>query len=143
MISRIWCSRGVVPSTSRMMAASRRFRAVAVLLMAGMLFAGGNPVLAADNSIKQIQVRRDGDQVLLKVQMSAPLKSLPGNWSVVDPPRVSSDFPETDNQTGQTLQQVAEGDLKSLNLVQTDQLTRRVLNLLRPTKNFLHDNVPM
>ena len=134
MISRIWCSRGVVPSTSRMMAASRRFRAVAVLLMAGMLFAGGNPVLAADNSIKQIQVRRDGDQVLLKVQMSAPLKSLPGNWSVVDPPRVVIDFPETDNQTGQTLQQVAEGDLKSLNLVQTDKLTRMVLNLLRPTK---------
>jgi type IV pilus assembly protein PilQ len=77
---------------------------------------------------------RDGDQVLLKVQMSAPLKSLPGNWSVVDPPRVVIDFPETDNQTGQTLQQVAEGDLKSLNLVQTDKLTRMVLNLLRPTK---------
>jgi type IV pilus assembly protein PilQ len=134
MISRIRCSRGVVPSASRMVAASRRFCIAAVALMAGVLFAGATPVLAADNSIKQIQVRRDGDQVLLKVQMSAPLKSLPGNWSVVDPPRVVIDFPETDNQTGQTLQQVAEGDLKSLNLVQTDKLTRMVLNLLRPTK---------
>ncbi len=90
--------------------------------------------IAAENSIKQVQVRRDGDQVLLKVQMAAPLKALPGNWSVVEPPRVVIDFPETDNQSGQTAQQVAEGDLKSLNLVQTDKLTRLVLNLYRPTK---------
>ena len=62
MISRIWCSRGVVPSTSRMMAASRRFRAVAVLLMAGMLFAGGNPVLAADNSKKEKSEKKQWGQ---------------------------------------------------------------------------------
>jgi len=90
--------------------------------------------IAADNSIKQIQVRRDGDQVLLKVQMTAPLKAMPGNWSVVEPPRVVIDFPDTDNQSGQTAQQVAAGDLKSMNLVQTDKLTRLVLNLYRPTK---------
>jgi type IV pilus assembly protein PilQ len=98
-----------------------------------MLVAGGTAV-AAENSIKQVQVRRDGDQVLLKVQLTSPLKTLPGNWSVVDPPRVVIDFPETENQTGQTLQQIGEGDLKSLNLVQTDKLTRMVLNLYRPTK---------
>lgn len=91
-------------------------------------------VVAAENSIKQIQVRHDGDQVLLKVQMSAPLKSLPGNWSVVEPPRVVFDFPETDNQSGQSSQKIVAGDLKSLNLVQTDKLTRLVLNLYRPTK---------
>ncbi|WP_294989481.1 type IV pilus secretin PilQ [Sulfuritalea sp.] len=89
---------------------------------------------AADNSIKQVQVRRDGDQVLLKVQMATPLKALPGNWSVVEPPRVVIDFPDTDNQSGKTVQQVSEGDLRSLNLVQTDKLTRLVLNLYRPTK---------
>jgi type IV pilus assembly protein PilQ len=44
------------------------------------------------------------------------------------------DFPETDNQSGQSAMQVAEGDLRSLNLVQTDKLTRLVLNLYRPTK---------
>jgi type IV pilus assembly protein PilQ len=66
--------------------------------------------------------------------MAVPLKALPGNWSVVEPPRVVIDFPETDNKSGQTTQQVAEGDLKSLNLVQSDKLTRLVLNLYRPTK---------
>lgn len=102
--------------------------------LAGFWFGLSGASIAADNSIKQIQVRRDGDQVLLKVQMSAPLKTLPGNWSVLEPPRVVIDFPDTDNQSGQTTQQVAEGDLKSLNLVQTEKLTRLVLNLYRPTK---------
>ncbi len=107
---------------------------LAVAIFAGALTGAGGTAAAADNTIKQVQVRRDGDQILLKVQLSAPLKTLPGNWSVVDPPRVVIDFPETENQTGQTLQQIGEGDLKSLNLVQTDKLTRMVLNLYRPTK---------
>lgn len=89
---------------------------------------------AFENAIKQIQVRHEGDQVLLKVQMASPLKSLPGNWSVVEPPRVVFDFPETENQSGQAAQKVVVGDLKSLNLVQTEKLTRLVLNLYRPTK---------
>ncbi|MDP2810528.1 MAG: type IV pilus secretin PilQ [Rhodocyclaceae bacterium] len=111
----------------------RKFHIAAVAL-AGFWFGLSGASIAAENSIKQIQVRRDGDQVLLKVQMSAPLKALPGNWSVVEPPRVVIDFPETDNQSGQSTQQVATGDLKSLNLVQTEKLTRLVLNLYRPTK---------
>ena len=107
---------------------------VAAVALAGFWFGLSGGSSAAENSIKQIQVRRDGDQVLLKVQMSAPLKTLPGNWSVVEPPRVVIDFPETDNQSGQSSQQVAVGDLRSMNLVQTDKLTRLVLNLYRPTK---------
>jgi type IV pilus assembly protein PilQ len=94
---------------------------IAAVALAGFWFGLSGTSIAADNSIKQVQVRRDGEQVLLKVQMAAPLKALPGNWSVVEPPRVVIDFPETDNQTGQTLQQVATGDLKSLNLVQTEK----------------------
>jgi type IV pilus assembly protein PilQ len=133
METRILWRRGEESTAARMLTASKKF-CVAVIVSTGALLASADLALAADNSIKQIQVRRDGDQVLLKVQLSAPLKSLPGNWSVVDPPRVVIDFPETDNQTGQTLQQVSEGDLKSLNLVQTDKLTRMVLNLFRPTK---------
>ncbi len=107
---------------------------ITAVALAGLWLGLSGVSLAADNSIKQIQVRRDGDQVLLKVQMAAPLKTLPGNWSVIDPPRVVIDFPDTDNKSGQSTQQVAEGDLKSLNLVQSDKLTRLVLNLYRPTK---------
>ena len=66
---------------------------IAAVALAGFWFGLSGASIAADNSIKQVQVRRDGDQVLLKVQMTAPLKALPGNWSVVEPPRVVIDFP--------------------------------------------------
>ena len=107
---------------------------IAAAALAGLWLGLSGASIAAENSIKQIQYSRTGDQVLLKVQMSTPLKALPGNWSVIEPPRVVIDFPQTDNQSGQSMLQVAEGDLKSLNLVQTDKLTRLVLNLYRPTK---------
>jgi type IV pilus assembly protein PilQ len=106
----------------------------AAIAFAGLWLGLADISFAAENSIKQIVARRDGDQVLLKVQMAAPLKAMPGNWSVVEPPRVVIDFPDTDNKSGQSTIQVAEGDLKSLNLVQSDKLTRLVLNLYRPTK---------
>ena len=111
----------------------KKFHIAAAALM-GFWFGLSGTSIAAENSIKQIQFSRTGEQILLKVQMSAPLKTLPGNWSVVEPPRVVIDFPDTDNQSGQSALQIATGDLKSLNLVQTEKLTRLVLNLYRPTK---------
>ena len=110
-----------------------KFHTAACAIMGFWLSLPGASI-AADNSIKQVQFSRTGDQILLKVQMAAPLKAMPGNWSVVEPPRVVIDFPATDNQSGQSTLQVGAGDLKSLNLVQTDTLTRLVLNLYRPTK---------
>ena len=93
------------------------------------------PVVAsAANAIQQVQVRREGDNILLKVEMQDPIKSAPGTWSIVEPPRVVFDFPDTDNRSGATVQQVNEGDLKTINLVQADTLTRLVLNLYRATK---------
>jgi type IV pilus assembly protein PilQ len=79
-------------------------------------------------------VRQDGTQLLLKVEMAEPLKAVPGNWSVVEPPRVVFDFPEAENKTGTNSVAVGTGDLKGMNLVQTEKLTRLVLNLYRPTR---------
>ena len=98
------------------------------------LFSAVPAIASAANAIQQIQVRRDGDNILLKLEMQEPMKTAPGTWSIVEPPRVVFDFPDTDNKTGTTVQQVNEGDLKTVNLVQADSLTRVVLNLYRATK---------
>ena len=98
------------------------------------LFSALPAIAIAANAIQQIQVRRDGDNILLKLEMQEPMKAAPGTWSIVEPPRVVFDFPDTDNKTGTTVQQVNEGDLKTVNLVQADSLTRVVLNLYRATK---------
>ena len=74
-------------------------------------------IAAAANAIQKIQVRRDGENVLVKLEMQDPLKAAPGTWSIVEPPRVVFDFPDTDNRTGTSVQQVNDGDLKTVNLV--------------------------
>lgn len=107
---------------------------VAMLLALGVGLMEAGWAAEPGNAIKQVQVRRDGDKVLLKVEMRDPVKVAPGNWSVVEPPRVVFDFPDTQNASGGNVQQIAAGDLRSINLVQTEKLTRLVLNLYRPTK---------
>lgn len=92
------------------------------------------PSAQAANAIKNLQVRHEGNRLLLKLEMRDPLKVAPGNWSIVEPPRVVFDFPDMENQTGSTSQAVASGDLRGVNLVQTEKLTRLVLNLYRPTR---------
>lgn len=93
-----------------------------------------SPWSMAANAIKSVQVRPDGAQLLLKIEMTEPLKAAPSNWSIVEPPRVVFDFPDTENQTGSNSVSVASGDLKGMNLIQTEKLTRLVLNLYRPTR---------
>jgi type IV pilus assembly protein PilQ len=85
----------------------------------------------AENAITQVQVRQDGESALVKIEMRDPVKAAPGNWSIVEPPRLVFDFPDTQNLTGKTNQKIDAGDLKSLNLVQAESLTRLVLNLHR------------
>lgn len=92
------------------------------------------PSAQAANAIKNLQVRHEGNRLLLKLEMRDPIKVAPGNWSIVEPPRVVFDFPDMENLTGSTSQAVASGDLRGLNLVQTEKLTRLVLNLYRPTR---------
>ena len=105
-------------------------------IVSAMLFllCAAPEIAMAANAIQQIQVRRDGNNILLKLEMQEPIKAAPGTWSIVEPPRVVFDFPDTDNKTGTSVQQVNEGDLKTVNLVQADSLTRVVLNLYRATK---------
>jgi hypothetical protein len=82
----------------------------AAVALAGLWLGLAGISFAAENSIKQIQVRaRRRSSPCSRCRWRAPLKSMPGNWSVVEPPRVVIDFPETDNKSGQSTQQVAEG----------------------------------
>ncbi len=86
------------------------------------------------NLVKNVQVRKEGERLLVKVEMRDPIKATPSHWSVVEPPRIVFDFPNAQNGSGAANQEIKTGDLKSLNLVQTDALTRLVLNLYRPTR---------
>jgi type IV pilus assembly protein PilQ len=86
---------------------------------------------AAPNSIEAMSVIQQGSVLNLKLTFKEPLHTLPAGFSVVSPPRISLDFPNTRNGTGKPVQTFNEGDLKSVNIVQQNGRARLVLNLNR------------
>ncbi|MGH8665024.1 MAG: type IV pilus secretin PilQ [Burkholderiales bacterium] len=87
---------------------------------------------AENNRIEAIDVAsQQAGQVLLKVTLAQPMANPPAGFSINNPPRIALDFPNTVNALGRNSQDVSEGDLRSLNIVQVGSRTRLVLNLSR------------
>jgi type IV pilus assembly protein PilQ len=86
------------------------------------------------NSIEAIDISPStGGRVIVKVTMKQAPASPPAGFSVTNPPRIAFDFLNTANALGRNAQDVNEGDLRSLNVVQAGDRTRLVLNLARAT----------
>lgn len=83
------------------------------------------------NSIEAMKVVQQGGILNLKLTFKAPLLAPPSAFSVANPARLALDFANTTNGLGKNSQAFNEGDLKSANIVQTDDRTRVVLNLIR------------
>jgi type IV pilus assembly protein PilQ len=87
---------------------------------------------AESNRIEAINVAgQQGGEVIVKVTLAQPLANPPAGFSINNPPRIALDFPNTVNALGRSNQDVREGDLRSLNVVQVGERTRLVLNLSR------------
>lgn len=85
----------------------------------------------SQNSINAVNIAQQGADIIVKVDMQEPLATAPAGFSVATPPRIAFDFPATANALGRNSQNVNEGDLRSLNVIQAGDRTRLVLNLVR------------
>jgi type IV pilus assembly protein PilQ len=94
--------------------------------------AGLGIALAQTNSIEAFDVTQQGGKVVVRVTTKEPLNSVPPNFAVQTPARIAFDFANTVNALGRTTQDIGQGDLRSMNLVQGAGRTRLVLNLSRP-----------
>src|SRR3954468_23861949 len=94
--------------------------------------AGLGAALAQTNSIEAFDVTQQGGNVVVRITMKEPLKSVPPNFAVVNPARIALDFPNTVNALGRANQNIGQGELRSMNVVQGAERTRVVLNLQRP-----------
>ena len=90
---------------------------------------------AKSNSIESMRVVQQNGVLNLKLTFKQPLTVPPSGFSVASPARIALDFPNVTNGTGKTAQTFNEGDLRSANIVQSDDRTRVVLNLNR-TMNY-------
>ena len=91
-------------------------------------------VRAQANSIESINVSPGtAGKVVVRVMLSQPLAGPPAGFTVTNPPRIAFDFLNTSSALGRSTQEVAEGDLRTINVVQAGDRTRLVLNLARAT----------
>ncbi|MEK7301920.1 MAG: AMIN domain-containing protein, partial [Pseudomonadota bacterium] len=92
---------------------------------------------ASQNNIRSIDVSNiQNGEVIAKLTLDQPLHTLPVGVSLNNPFRIYFDFYHVSNGLGKNIQEVAEGDLRSINIVQVGDRTRLVLNL---TKLMKHD----
>jgi type IV pilus assembly protein PilQ len=84
---------------------------------------------AAPNSINALNVTSQAGKTILRLGMKEPLKGAPASFTVANPARIAFDFPNTVNALARTSQDVNEGELRSVSLVQVGDRTRLVLNL--------------
>ena len=97
------------------------------------LWLAGIGVAAAQaNSIDAFDVTEQGGKVIVRITTKSPLDAVPPNFSVANPARIAFDFPGTVNALGRSNQDIGQGELRSMNVVQGAGRTRLVLNLRRP-----------
>ncbi|HKA39178.1 MAG TPA: type IV pilus secretin PilQ [Burkholderiales bacterium] len=100
--------------------------------LALLLACASGVAYAQANSIEAIDVSpTTAGRVIVKVTLKQAPASPPAGFSVSNPPRIAFDFMNTANALGRNAQDVNEGDLRSLNVVQAGDRTRLVLNLAR------------
>jgi type IV pilus assembly protein PilQ len=84
---------------------------------------------AQQNSIENFDVTQSGGQVLIRLTLKNPIEAAPGSFTIANPARIAFDFPDTTNGLGRNSQDIGEGVLRSMNVVQAGERTRLVLNL--------------
>ena len=88
------------------------------------------------NSIRSIDISNiQNGEVVAKLTLDYPLQTLPAGISLSNPFRIYFDFYHVSNGLGKNVQEAAEGDLRSINIVQVGDRTRVVLNLSKLMKH--------
>ena len=97
--------------------------------------AGVGVALAQANAIENFEVTQQGGKTVVRVTTKEPLRSVPPNFAVANPARIAFDFANTGNALGRASQDISQGELRSMNVVQGADRTRLVLNLRRPVSH--------
>jgi type IV pilus assembly protein PilQ len=95
-------------------------------------FAACGVALAQGNSIESFDVSQQAGKVVVRITTKEALKAPPPSFTVANPARIAFDFGGTVNMLGRSSQDISQGELRSMNVVQATDKTRLVLNLRRP-----------
>jgi len=89
----------------------------------------GVAAYAQQNAIQKIEAIKESENVVIKVTLKASLPNPPKFFSILKPARIVIDLPATINNSGQNRQVVNLGDVQAVDIVQSSDRSRLVLNL--------------
>lgn len=87
----------------------------------------------AQSAIEAVSASIQGGAEVVRIDLTEQLGSVPTGFSIQSPARIALDFPGIANAMGRSNVDVNQGNLKSVNVVQSGDRTRVVLNLKQIT----------
>ncbi len=103
---------------------SLRFGLVALATLLGASFSAW-----AQNAVQSINSSQQAGADVIRVELTQALTELPKGFAIQSPPRIAIDLPGVSNGVGKPMVDVNQGNVRSINIAQSGDRTRLVLNL--------------
>ncbi len=101
--------------------------------MALVWLAGAALAVQAQNAIRSITSSQQAGAEVVRIELSEPLAAVPPGFVVQTPPRIAIDLQGVGNALGRSSVEINQGSLRSVNVAQSGERTRLVLNLKAPS----------
>jgi type IV pilus assembly protein PilQ len=84
------------------------------------------------NTLESISANiQQSGKVVLRATFKSPLGVVPNGFTITNPARIAIDLPNITNGTGKSVVDIAQGDIRTVNVVEVGNRTRLVINLSR------------
>ena len=87
----------------------------------------------AQNAIEAVTGSIQGGAEIIRIDLKQPISAVPTGFSIQVPARIALDFPGVANGLGRSAVDINQGNMRSVNVVQSGDRTRVVLNLKQAT----------
>jgi type IV pilus assembly protein PilQ len=101
-------------------------------LAVGLIVAGWSLCASAQTAVEAVSSSIQGGAEVVRIDFSQPLTAVPAGFSIQAPARVVLDIPGARNAMGRSAQEINQGNIRSVNVVQSGDRARLVLNLKAP-----------
>src|SRR6478752_6032402 len=101
----------------------------ACALAGAFLTAGWSIAASAETAVEGVSSSMQGGVEVVKIDFSEPLPAVPTGFTVQSPARIALDIPGATNGMGRSTVDINQGNLRSVNVVQSGDRARLVLNL--------------
>ncbi|MFM2447894.1 MAG: hypothetical protein RIS44_344 [Pseudomonadota bacterium] len=103
---------------------SMRAGVVALATLVGASFSAW-----AQNAVQSVNSSQQAGADVVRIELAQALTELPKGFAIQSPPRIAIDLPGVSNGVGKPLVDVNQGNVRSINIAQSGDRTRLVLNL--------------